>query len=149
MVASSDMNMSCKLCGFRVNRSHAEESSCPVCGQEYTIDRADDTAGGGGPDDTACAGGLLSPPVQSAGIDGVGWGAASAQGVAAKTPSCLDPELEFLLRRLPQKSDIQRRDEAVLRVAGVLPDHREEPGVVHIRPRIDPTMRVLKVKKTE
>lgn len=140
------MNAFCKLCGFRVDSSRAEGSRCPVCGQEYATDCSGDSAGAAGPDDTTGQGGLSSHIMQSAGIDNAGWDAASSIGGTAKIPSLLNPELESLLCRLPRKSDMQRRDDAVLRIAGVLFDREEESDVVHIRPRVDPTMRVLKVK---
>lgn len=66
----------------------------------------------------------------------------------ALSPGGLNPELESLLRRLPQKRDMQRRQDEILRAAAVPTAEsvqREDEDVVYIRPRVDPTMRVLKV----
>lgn len=136
------MSLACQFCGYQAKCSNASDPRCPVCVEPYSAGDGDGT--------TSAGPGPWSDPVRSsayvAGRGGVS-GVNSAIGVAL-SPGGLSPELESLLRRLPRKRDKQRRRDEILRAAAMPTaesDKREDGDVVYIRPRVDPTMRVLKV----
>lgn len=138
----------CTLCGYRSPVGVINLSECPVCGEP--CDASD------GRDGAAVESGQ---GVEHAG-DGVSRGTSplGAQpwrcdsSATAFPSSYLNPELQSLLRLVPEEKNRKKRaQDAVLAAGGALvpscsDEGQSESDVVYIRPRIDPGMRVLKVR---
>ena len=144
----------CRLCGYRVRlNSEKWKQQCPICGEAFVVLRDD------GPNKMAA--GL---PVAASGD--FAWSGASAQqqsqsnidtvhqrdGTKRPPSNHLKPELLGLLQMVPGSHDRRiRAQDAVRAAVGLtlpLPkdsNASEHDPVVYIRPRADPTMRVLKV----
>lgn len=135
----------CRLCGYQ---SPVTLCECPVCGEP--CDASD------GRDGAEVASGQ---GVEHAG-DGVSRGTSplktqpwmGSDNANAFPSSCLNPELQSLLRLVPEEQNRKKRaQDAVRAVGGALVPSCSDEGqsgsdVVYVRPRIDPTMQVLKVR---
>lgn len=139
---------SCRLCGFRgpVGAS-VQQFQCPVCGKSYdTSDTEDgDVAGSQLPRGGGVAYGTPQQPRFGA------QGLMRTDSASAAPSSCLNVELQSLLQLIPEQLKRRTGAQCIVRSAGSLPpapanDALSDPDVVYIRPRIDPTMRVLKVR---
>ena len=139
----------CRLCGYQSPVGVVTLSECPVCGEP-----CDPSDGRDGADVESGQG------VEHAG-DGVSRGTSplktqppwmGAGNASAFPSSCLNPELQSLLCLVPEEQNRKTRAQEAVRAAGgaLVPSFPDEgqsgPDVVYIRPRVDPGMRVLKVR---
>lgn len=127
----------CRLCGYQIPVGIAVLSECPVCGEPCDAsdgrDGANAESGQGIEHD-----GVKSRTTSPAGAQA--WmGSDSANAFPS---SCLNPELQSLLRLVPEELNRKKRAQDAVRATG----GASESDVVYIRPRTDPTMRVLKVR---
>lgn len=142
----------CRLCGYTARldkkataQEQEQQVSCLVCGEEFGGDSG--RRNGGALQQAALlaqAGGQTSQlPVPAMGR----W--VSAQ---VHPSGWLNSELRSLLDLVPKQQDRRQRAKDVVRAIGNHSPVRVEKGpgdpeVVFIRPRVDPTMRALKVNK--
>lgn len=157
----------CRLCGFggsNDNNTSIQPKCCPICGEAYG--QARDTRYNSDDEDVPgsrlakaaaagnawCGKSLLAEPQ-------IGGGKATekcggAEGVAP-TSTYLNLDLQSLLQLIPEQQHRKKRaEDVVVRAAGggrspTQADdssRRCDPDGVYIRPRVDPTMRVLKVR---
>lgn len=145
----------CRLCGYRSPVGVTILSECPVCGEPC------DTSGG---HDGADAVVKAESGIEYAG-GGVSRGTSPHMAqpwVRCDSPNkafpsgCLNPELQSLLRLVPEEQNRKKRAQDAVRAAGggaLVPscsdEDQSESDVVYIRPRVDPGMRVLKVRSAE
>lgn len=150
---------SCRLCGYtaRLDKNavaQQQQEQCVVCGEAFGGD--DGRRSGGATQQAASllahAGGAIwrgaspkqemsQPPVPAMG---------RCVGAETNQSSWLNPELRLLLDLVPQQQNRRKRTQDSVRAIGNLTPPRvdevpSDPEVVFIRPRADPTMRVLKV----
>ncbi|CAM9315429.1 unnamed protein product [Ectocarpus sp. 13 AM-2016] len=140
--------VTCWLCGYR---GPDEGTECAVCGQPH------DRARGGELERSAAGsrlgqtnGGLWyeNPPQKPR----IGAQATSrCKSIPGGDRSTdLNPDLRYLLNLIPEQQNRRRRAEDMVRATGacLTPVRVDgdgcDPDVVYIRPRVDPTMRVLK-----
>lgn len=150
---------SCRLCGYtaRLDKNGAtqqQQTQCVVCGEAL-----------GGDDGRCIWGGTEQAASSLAHAGGAIWDGASPQqetlqlavpaaarcvGGEASQSSWLNSELRLLLDLVPKQQNSRKRTQDAVRAIGNLSPPRvddgpSDPEVVFIRPRADPTMRVLKV----
>lgn len=150
--------VSCGLCGFRGSSDNTcAQPHCPICGEAYDdvrwSDRREDEDMPGSRLAKADGGVWGGKSLQKSQIGAQSMGRCnSSEGVPTSTYLNLD--LQSLLHLIPeQQHNRKKRAEDVVRAAGVGPtptrgddSSRCDPDGVYIRPRVDPTMRVLKVR---
>lgn len=147
----------CRLCGYRSPVGVTIPSECAVCGEP-----CDPSGGRDGAD----------PVVEAeSGIEHAVGGAINSRGTSphmaqpwmrcdspnnAFPSSYLNPELQSLLRLVPEEQNRKKRAQDAVRAAGggeLVPscsdEGHSESDVVYIRPRVDPGMRVLKVRSAQ
>lgn len=153
----------CRLCGFGGSNDNTSvhPKCCPICGEAYDDGQARDTRQKDDEDvpgsrlTKAAAGDVLcgkSP--QKPQIGGRATGECSgAEG--GTTSTYLNLDLQSLLQLIPEQQRRKKRaEDVVVRAAdgGRSPTQADDsssrcdPNGVYIRPRVDPTMRVLKVR---
>ena len=132
----------CKLCGYQGSSDKASQQ-CPVCGEAYDDGPQDGNA-------AQAAGGLWAQPRSRIGaLNGCN---SSSNGEGPRPHVNLD--LQSLLNLIPEQQDRRKRAEEAVRAAsasgGNSPVRADgghcDPDAVYIQPRVDPTMRVLKVR---
>ncbi|CAN0427951.1 unnamed protein product [Ectocarpus sp. 12 AP-2014] len=140
--------VTCGLCGYR---GPDEGTECAVCGQPH--DRARDreqerSAAGSRLGQTG--GGLWHEnPPQKPRIRAQAMSRCSSISGGDRSTH-LNPDLRYLLNLIPEQQNRRRRAEDMVRATGacLTPVRADgdgcDPDVVYIRPRVDPTMRVLK-----
>lgn len=132
---------SCKLCGYRGSDS---TSQCPVCGEAYDDSRTRQDANA-----AQAVGGLWAQPRSRIGAL---HGCNSSEGARSAHVANLD--LQSLLDRIPAQQDRRQRAEEAVRAASRETNRARadgghfDPDAVYIQPRLDPAMRVLKVRGT-
>lgn len=146
----------CRLCGFQ--GSNDITPKCPVCGEAYDDGQAGDRRQG---DE-----GMPGPRLANAAAGGVSYGKPPQKSPIGgetiemctsteevPTSTYLNLNLQSLLQLIPEQQHRKKKAEGVVvRAAGggLSPTraddgYRCDPDGVYIRPRVDPTMRVLKV----
>lgn len=140
--------ISCRLCGYQALRDTCALLQCPVCGEAY--------AGDDGQNGVVAESGLTQGGSASCGTtqqqSQFGAPVLAQCNNSQVFPLCyLNQELQSLLHLVPEQQRRKKRAQDAVRAAGALTparadDDHGKPDAVYIRPRVDPTMRVLKVK---
>lgn len=147
----------CRLCGYRGSndKTCVQPICCPICGEAYdderVTERRQDNEDVRGLRLTKASAGRMwcgkSPQKSQTGGKPIEK-SNSTEGV--RTSTYLNLDLQSLLQLIPEQQHRKKRaeDDVVLRAVsgGLTPTRAEDPDCVYIRPRVDPTMRVLKVR---
>lgn len=134
---------SCRLCGYRLSRNRYSESHCPVCGEPHQSLRGHNGAFAAQADVGGNGRSTIQQPFRDQALSRL------ADNEDTPSPG-LNLHLQSLLRLIPDDKEKGRRIQGTIRAAGTLHSNRMDGGygetdVVYIRPRVDPTMRALKV----
>ncbi|CAM9636141.1 unnamed protein product [Ectocarpus sp. 8 AP-2014] len=140
--------VTCGLCGYR---GPDEGTECAVCGQPHdrARDREQERSAAGSRLGQTNGGLWYEKPPQKSCIGAQAMSRCNSIPGGDRSTH-LNPDLRYLLNLIPEQQNRRKRAEDVVRATGacLTPARADgdgcDPDVVYIRPRVDPTMRVLK-----
>lgn len=142
--------VTCWFCGYR---GPDEGTECAVCGHPHdrARDREQERSAAGSRLGQTNGGLWYENPPQKPRIGAQAMSRCNSIPGGDRSTH-LNPDLRYLLNLIPEQQNRRRRAEDMVRATGacLTPVRADgdgcDPDVVYIRPRVDPTMRVLKVR---